>query len=89
MATLMRRHPLLSYYVLTFGVSWGGFVLALGPSSLVNTNWQAEGNFPFAVMAMPVVQHSQTRASSSVSRVTCNALSTSAYCNVMAPPPCP
>ena len=52
MATLIRRHPLLTYYVLTFALSWGGFVLVLGPSLLGTTNWQAEGKFLSAVMVM-------------------------------------
>jgi pimeloyl-ACP methyl ester carboxylesterase/membrane protease YdiL (CAAX protease family) len=51
-ATLIRRHPLFAYYVLTFALSWGGFVLVVGPSSLVNSNWQAEGKFLSAVMVM-------------------------------------
>ena len=51
-ATLIRRHPLLAYYILTFALSWGGFVLVLGPSSLVNTDWQAEGKSLSAVMVM-------------------------------------
>ena len=38
--------------VLTFALSWGGFVLVVGPSSLVNTNWQAEGKFLSAVIVM-------------------------------------
>ena len=52
MATFIRRHPLLAYYVLTFVLSWGGFVLVVGPSSLVNANWQAEENFLSAIMVM-------------------------------------
>ena len=52
MAALIRRRPLLAYYVLTFALSWGGFVLVLGPGSLVNTNWQAEEKFLSAVMVM-------------------------------------
>jgi len=52
MATLIKRHPLLAYYVLTFALSWGGFLLLVGPSSMVNTNWQAEGKFLSAVLAM-------------------------------------
>jgi pimeloyl-ACP methyl ester carboxylesterase/membrane protease YdiL (CAAX protease family) len=52
MATFIRRHPLLAYYFLTFGLSWGGFLLVVGPSSLVNTNWQAEGKFLTAIMVM-------------------------------------
>ena len=35
MATLIGRHPLLTYYVLTFALSWGGFVLVVGPGTLV------------------------------------------------------
>ena len=52
MATFIRRHPLLAYYVLTFALSWGGFLLVVGPSSLVNTNWQADGKFLSAIMVM-------------------------------------
>ena len=52
MATFIRRHPLLAYYVLTFALSWGGFLLVVGPSSLVNSNWQVEGNILSAVMVM-------------------------------------
>ena len=52
MATLIRRHPLLAYYVLTFALSWGGFVLVVGPSSLVSANWQAEGKFLSAIIVM-------------------------------------
>ena len=52
MSTLARRHPLLAYYILTFALSWGGFLLVVGPGSLVNTNWQAEGKFLAAVMVM-------------------------------------
>jgi pimeloyl-ACP methyl ester carboxylesterase/membrane protease YdiL (CAAX protease family) len=52
MATLIRKHPLLAYYVLTFALSWGGFLLMVGPSALANTNWQAEGKFLSAVVAM-------------------------------------
>jgi uncharacterized protein len=52
MATFINKHPLLVYYLLTFALSWGGFVLAVGPSALVNPNWLAEGVFLPAVMAM-------------------------------------
>ena len=52
MAALIKKHPLLAYYLLTFALSWGGFVLVVGPGSLVNTNWQAEGTFLSAVMVM-------------------------------------
>ena len=50
--TLIKKHPLVAYYLLTFALSWGGFVLVVGPKSLVNTNWQAEGAFLSAVLVM-------------------------------------
>src|SRR5436190_1372431 len=52
MATFIRKRPLLAYYVLTFALSWGGFLLVVGPGSLVNTNWQAQGKFLAAVLVM-------------------------------------
>lgn len=52
MATLIKRHPLVAYYLLTFALSWGGFLIVVGPRSLVNTNWQAEGAFLSAIMVM-------------------------------------
>ena len=52
MATLIRAHPIFAYYVLTFALSWGGFLLVVGTSSLVNTNWQGEGKFLSAIMVM-------------------------------------
>jgi len=52
MTSLIKKHPLLAYYLLTFALSWGGFVLVVGPGSLVNTNWEAEGAFLPAVMVM-------------------------------------
>ena len=52
MATLIKRHPLVAYYLLTFALSWSGFVIVVGPRSLVNTNWQAEGAFLSAIMVM-------------------------------------
>jgi pimeloyl-ACP methyl ester carboxylesterase/membrane protease YdiL (CAAX protease family) len=52
MANLISRHPLVAYYVATFALSWGGFLAVVGPSSLSNTNWQAEGKFLSAIMVM-------------------------------------
>ena len=52
MTSVLTRHPLVAYYVLTFAISWGGFVLAVGPTSLVSANWQAEGKFLPAVLTM-------------------------------------
>lgn len=52
MVTLIRRRPLIAYYLLTFGLSWGGFLLVVGPGSLVNSDWQHEEKFLSAVMVM-------------------------------------
>ena len=40
MATIkafINRHPLLGYFVLTFTITWGGFVLAVGPGGIPAT----------------------------------------------------
>lgn len=48
----VNSHPVLTYFALTFAISWGGFILVVGPGGFANTNWQADPSFPFAVMAM-------------------------------------
>ena len=52
MVTLVKKRPLLAYYLLTFAISWGGFLLVVGPGSLLNTTWQDQGSFLGAVMVM-------------------------------------
>jgi pimeloyl-ACP methyl ester carboxylesterase/membrane protease YdiL (CAAX protease family) len=52
MTTFFRRYPLLSYFGLTYALSWGGFLWAVGPGALVNADWQAQGKFLPAVVAM-------------------------------------
>ncbi|HSK82607.1 MAG TPA: hypothetical protein VK902_04280, partial [Rubrobacter sp.] len=34
---LIKRHPLLSYFALTFAITWGLFVLAVGPGGIPAT----------------------------------------------------
>jgi uncharacterized protein len=48
----VARHPVATYFVLTFVISWGGFLLAAGPGGFANTDWQTDARFPFAVLAM-------------------------------------
>jgi membrane protease YdiL (CAAX protease family) len=48
----IRRHPVATYFVLTFVISWAGFLLAVGPGGFANTDWQTDARFPFAVLAM-------------------------------------
>ncbi len=52
MGSCIRKHPLLSYYIITFVISWGGFVLAAGPGGLSGSDWQTAPTFPFMVGAM-------------------------------------
>jgi membrane protease YdiL (CAAX protease family) len=49
---LITRHPVVAYYVLTFAVSWGGFLLAGGTGLREGTNWEADPRFWYAVLAM-------------------------------------
>lgn len=49
---LMKRYPAASYFALTFAISWGGFLMAVGPSGFSNTSWQNDARFPLAVAAM-------------------------------------
>lgn len=52
MVTLARRFPLVTYFSLTFAISWGGFLAALGVDGLVTTRWQDADHVLGAIMAM-------------------------------------
>jgi len=48
----IKRHPVLTYFVVTFAISWGGFVLVGGTRFFSGTNWQTDPLFLFAVWVM-------------------------------------
>ena len=48
----IERHPLLSYFALTFAISWGGFVLVVGPGGVPGTGSQLDTLATFVVLAM-------------------------------------
>jgi hypothetical protein len=48
----IKSYPVLTYYALTFAISWGGFLLVGGPGIFAGTNWQTDPLFLFAVAAM-------------------------------------
>lgn len=48
----ITRHPVATYFALTFAVSWGGFLLAGGSGLLAGTSWQTDPRFMAAVSAM-------------------------------------
>src|SRR5262245_65334336 len=52
-ATFMRRHPLAVYLGLTFAISWGGMLLAIGTAGgMRGTTPGSDPRFAYAVMAM-------------------------------------
>jgi hypothetical protein len=38
----ITRRPVMAYFVLTFAISWGGFLLAGGPGIFAGTSWQTD-----------------------------------------------
>jgi CAAX protease family protein len=52
--TFVTRHPVASYFVLTFVISWGGFVLALGPIGIPAAPEEFERMPLLAIMVMLV-----------------------------------
>jgi CAAX protease family protein len=49
--TFIRRHPVLTYFLLTFAISWGGFAIAVGPRGFTSLNWELEAALLPAVLA--------------------------------------
>lgn len=52
--TVIKQHPVLTYYALAFGISWGGvlLVIALGRGSMPATPKQFERLLPVAILAL-------------------------------------
>lgn len=51
-AAVFRMHPVPAFYALAFAISWGGFVLVVGPHGFASGDWRAEGVFLGAVLVM-------------------------------------
>ena len=50
---LIIKHPVPTYFALTFAISWGGVLLVIGgPGGITGTMAQSNPLFPFAVLAM-------------------------------------
>ena len=45
MKAFITKHPVLTYFALTFVLSWGGFLLVGGSGLLAGTSWQADPRF--------------------------------------------
>ncbi len=48
----IKRHPVSIYFALTFAISWGGFILVVGPGGFPGTKEQFGTLFPIVVSAM-------------------------------------
>jgi len=50
--TFIKRHAVLTYYVLAFAISWGGILLIIGgPDGILGTRAQVARLFPFVMLA--------------------------------------
>lgn len=53
MRAFINRHPLLTYYILTFAISWGGILLVIGgPGGIPGTKEQFATQLPALILAM-------------------------------------
>ncbi len=53
--TFIKRHPVLTYYALTFAISWGGVLLIIGgPDAIPSPSEQAMKLLPVAILVMLV-----------------------------------
>jgi membrane protease YdiL (CAAX protease family) len=50
----VKRHAVLTYYVLVFAISWGGVLIVVGPAGFPGTSAQVERLMPFAILAFLV-----------------------------------
>lgn len=48
----IKRHPLLTYLALTFAISWGGMLIAVGPGGIPANGEQSAMLLVFAYIAM-------------------------------------
>src|SRR5688572_16874023 len=50
--TFVVRHPVVTYFVLTFLISWGGILVVLGPGAFTGAAAPTEGLLPLVFLAM-------------------------------------
>ena len=47
----INMHPVLTYYILTFVISWGGGLIVLGPDRILGIRQPSQAQFLFAILA--------------------------------------
>jgi CAAX protease family protein len=57
--TFVMRHPVVTYFVLTFLISWGGILAVLGPGAFTGATTPTEGLLPLVYLAMFAAPASQ------------------------------
>lgn len=50
--SLVKRHPLVTYFALAFAISWGGVLIVTGPGGIPATPEQVAAQSPFVYVAM-------------------------------------
>lgn len=50
--TFVMRHPVVTYFVLTFLLSWGGILVVLGPGAFTGATEPTDVQLPFVYLAM-------------------------------------
>lgn len=50
--TFIKRHPVLTYYILVFLISWGGILILAGPGGIPGTKAQVEALFPYMLLVL-------------------------------------
>jgi len=53
-SVFIKRHPVLTYFALTFTISWGGILIVVSPGGIPGTTDQIEMLFPIALMTLLV-----------------------------------
>jgi len=52
--TFIKRHPVLTYFALTFAISWGGVLIVVGPGGIPANAEQLGLLLPFVVLALTI-----------------------------------
>ncbi len=52
--TCIKKHSVLTYFALTFAISWGGVLILVGPSGIPGTAEQSKTLFPVVFLALLV-----------------------------------
>lgn len=50
-SAFIKKHPVLTYYILTFGISWGGGLIVLGPDGILGIRQPSHPQFLLAIFA--------------------------------------